>query len=85
MEHLESLMRDFPQSGSTIGLPDRTRKGDVVISPLLRDFVLVFEEPFGVFMAEIGIELIASSTNHLFTVDAVFAGLQDFLQLEAGH
>ena len=64
--------------------PDRSREGQIELPELRRDLVLVLQEPFGVFLTEIGVELFASSTDHLFPVDRAFARFEEGYQFQVG-
>lgn len=66
-------------------LPDRSREDEVVLPPFLRDLVLMLQDPLGVFVAEIGIELLAGSPNHLLAVDGALALLQERDRLKVLH
>ncbi|OGY68657.1 MAG: hypothetical protein A2214_01415 [Candidatus Harrisonbacteria bacterium RIFOXYA1_FULL_48_8] len=62
---------------ATIIPPERPREGEIEVPLVLRDFALALEEPLGIFLTGVGVELDSRSPDHLLAIDAVLALLQD--------
>ena len=66
-------------------LPDRSRESEVIVPPLFRDLVLMLLQPLCIFMAEVGLELDSSPTDHLLASDSILVLLQNRDHLQIGN